>query len=95
MVDNIDEMSYKLGEDVGMDKKIDIEIDIIKVTTQLNKLKVPEHREIIVLKYLDQLSHKEIAEIMDKSEQAVRALLHRALKALKEIARSESTNTSE
>lgn len=43
-----------------------------------------EYKEIIVLKYLDELSPKEIAQVLNKSNGAVRVLLHRAVKALKE-----------
>lgn len=43
-----------------------------------------EYKEVIVLRFLDELSTKEIADILNKSNGAVRVLLHRALKALKE-----------
>jgi len=36
------------------------------------------------LKYFDELSISEIAEILNKSKGAVRVLLHRSLKALKD-----------
>jgi len=39
---------------------------------------------VIVWRYLDELSTKEIAEILGKSEGAARVLIHRALNALKE-----------
>jgi len=43
------------------------------------------HQQIIVLKFINDLSNKEISEIVDKSEGALRILQFRALKALKEI----------
>ena len=43
-----------------------------------------EYKEVIILKYLDELSHSEIASILHKSNGAVRVLLFRATKALKE-----------
>lgn len=89
---NIDEVIYKLGEDIGLEQKIDIKIDVVKIGKQLNKLKNPEHREIIILKHLDELSHKEIAQVLDKSEKAVRAMLYRALKELKNIIKIEQQN---
>lgn len=42
----------------------------------------PDHREILVLRFVDGLSHEESAEIMQRSVGAVRVLQHRALKAL-------------
>ncbi len=44
-----------------------------------------DYREIIIWRYLDELEIKEIAEILDKREGAVRTLLSRALANLKEI----------
>lgn len=42
-----------------------------------------DYQNVIVWHYLDDLSVKEIAKLMDKSEDAVRVTLHRALKSLK------------
>lgn len=39
-------------------------------------------REIVVLRFIDELSIKEIAEIVDKSPSNVRVIIHRALKEL-------------
>jgi|SRR3989344_1717846 len=50
----------------------------------LKKLK-HEYREIITLRYVEELDVKEIAEITGKGSVAVRVTLHRALKKLKEI----------
>lgn len=49
----------------------------------LNDLK-DEYKEVIVLRFLDELSISEIAEVLRKPKGSVRVLLHRALKALKE-----------
>ena len=43
-----------------------------------------EYKEVIVLKFLDELSNSEIADILGRSNGAIRVLLHRAMKALKE-----------
>ena len=48
--------------------------------------KIPEkQREVVVLRYVNELSHKEISEVLDKSEVAVRSLLSRGMAKLKEI----------
>jgi RNA polymerase sigma-70 factor (ECF subfamily) len=44
-----------------------------------------EYREILLLKYIEELSIGEIAKILDKSKGNVRVLIFRALKALKEL----------
>ncbi len=43
-----------------------------------------EYREVVVLRFMDELSIGEIAQVLGKSQGAVRVLIHRALKALKE-----------
>ena len=39
----------------------------------------PQRRQAVVLRFVDELSAREIGEIMGKSEGAVRVLIHRAL----------------
>ncbi len=45
----------------------------------------PEQRQVIVLRYLEGWSHREIAETMDKPVSAVKALQRRALAALRRL----------
>ena len=83
-------------ENVQMsDPSIDIEkdalvgSDIEKVRQALSCLK-EDYQDVIVWHYLDELSIKEVAQTMEKSEQAVRVTLHRALKALRKKMNQES-----
>ena len=46
-------------------------------------LLTPPQREIIVLRYIEDLSYSEISEIMNKSEGALRVLRNRAIESLK------------
>lgn len=55
---------------------------------QLRKLK-EEYRDVLVMKYLDEMSVKEISVILEKTPNNVRVLLHRAKNALKEISESK------
>lgn len=50
----------------------------------LKKLK-DEYREILVMRYLDEMSIKEISLIIEKTPNNVRVLLHRAKNALREL----------
>ncbi|MFH1029721.1 MAG: RNA polymerase sigma factor [bacterium] len=70
------------GEDV--EKKIDTEIGFEKLNGFLEKLKA-EYREALLLRYVDDLSIPEIAEILGKSNGNIRVLIHRALEALREM----------
>lgn len=72
--------------DKGQDilKQAKISSDISMVTERLLELK-DEYREIIIMRYIDELTIKEIAKVLDKSRGNIRVLTFRALKALKEL----------
>lgn len=57
--------------------------DLKRVQTALANLK-EEYQNIIILRHVEDRSTQEVAEVMGKSEGAVRVQLHRALEALKE-----------
>ena len=59
----------------------DQELDLKQLEKLLFTLK-SEVREIITLRYIEELSIKEIAKIVDKSPANVRVIIHRALKEL-------------
>jgi len=65
-------------------KKIEIASDFAAVTEKLPELK-DEYREVIILRFINELSINEIAQIINKSKGSVRVLIYRALKALREI----------
>lgn len=45
----------------------------------------PNRQELLILKFVDQLSNREIGKIMRKSEGAIKSLYHRTLLELREI----------
>lgn len=49
-----------------------------------------KQRAAVVLRFVNDLSHREIAEILESSEAAARRNLHEGLKALREVAREAS-----
>ena len=55
--------------------------DLESILTGLSNLK-DEYKEVLVLRFLDELSITEIADVLGKSKGAVRVLLHRATKTL-------------
>lgn len=55
-----------------------------ELITRLRELK-DEYRDVLVMRYLDEMSVKEIAEALEKTTNNVRVLLHRAKSGLKEI----------
>ena len=57
-------------------------LDRSNLKVAISKLK-KSYRDIIVYKFINELSNKEIAEVLDKSEGSLRILQFRALKALR------------
>jgi RNA polymerase sigma-70 factor, ECF subfamily len=57
-----------------------LEFDRAKVV--LSKLK-DDYQEVVIWHFIEELSVPEIAKILDKSEGAVRVMLHRSIKAIK------------
>ncbi len=74
------------GFDPGFDdrKKNEQAIDAKQVIDTINQLD-EKYREVILMRYIDELSPKEIAEITRENENNVSVRLHRGLKQLKEI----------
>lgn len=65
-------------------ERLDLEADIELVLKNLPKLK-EEYREVLVLRFIQELELEEIADITGKSRGNIRVLSHRALQALKAI----------
>ncbi len=59
-----------------------LDSDLGTIRFALNKLK-DNYQEVIICHYIDDLSVSETAKMLNKSEGAVRVMVHRALKALK------------
>lgn len=49
-----------------------------------------EQQQVVILKFVEGLSNSEVADILGKTEGAIKALQHRALSALRRIVGSES-----
>jgi len=59
-----------------------------KVESLLNSL-TPNQREVVYLKYMIGLQHREIAEILGINEESTRKLLYRAMEKLRKYASAE------
>lgn len=83
--ENVDEEKFSGGvADPKQDlvEKVELASDLLGVKKALEKIR-DEYREIIILRFVEEMSVKETAEILGKSEGAIRVLLHRAVAALK------------
>lgn len=65
-------------------KQAEINSDYNIVENKLAELK-DEYREIIILRFINELSISEIADIINKTKGNARVLIHRSLKALREL----------
>lgn len=65
--------------------------DIENLKKKMAELK-DEYKEIIILRFIEELSFSEIGKILDKSSGNARVLAYRALKALKELINKPEDN---
>ena len=78
----IDEKENQLGYDDNFEKELENAINFEQVKKGLKDL-TPMQKEVILMKYTNDLSNKEIAEILKTNEVHIRVLHHRALSLLK------------
>ena len=79
-LEKVDERLLVMSDDV--EETIEQKQELEQVFAKIKKLK-KDYQDVLFLHYVEDLSIKEIAFIQKKQENAVRVLLHRALKELK------------
>ena len=81
---NIVSAEYTLIPDprANFEEKIALDSDLDQVKKAMSRLS-DDYQNVVVLRYLEDLPISEIAKALDKTEDATRVTLHRALKALK------------
>lgn len=72
------------GVQAGVDEALDLGLDLQAVKAAMSQLSA-EQREVIRLRFLDDLSPFEIAKVLNKREGTVRIIQHRAIQKLKNI----------
>lgn len=77
------ELTPEIVDSINFQQKIINNIEVERIKKELQNLK-EEYQLVIIWHYLEDIPIKEIAEIMDKTEDNTRVLLHRALKALRQ-----------
>ena len=63
---------------------LDRELELAQIRRAILTLK-REYQEVIIMRFVEELSLKEVAEAMERSEGAVKLLQHRAMRELKKI----------
>lgn len=81
---SLDEIADKfiVDKSEALPEQMEKQLEIESIKRSLMYL-TPDHQEVIIWRYLEDLETKEIADILEKSEGAVRVLLSRALGELK------------
>ena len=69
----------------NIEKDLDKAIDKDKLLQKIQQLK-PTYQEVLLLRYLEDLSIDDIARVIQKDKNNVRVIIHRALNKLKQIA---------
>jgi RNA polymerase sigma-70 factor, ECF subfamily len=88
---SLDNEDFKIDlpdEKENLKKQIEIKSDFEMIERKMEKLK-DEYKEVIVLKYIEEMSIGEIAKIINKSKGNTRVIAHRAIKALRELTEDE------
>ena len=68
----------------GIEDRLDENLNLQKITSVLHKLS-HDQQDVLIMKFVEDLSHAEIAQAMRKSEGAVRLIQHRAIQRLKQM----------
>ncbi len=91
----IDQVSEETLEQVAskeiVEEDVALKLESDDLLEKLHSLK-DEYREVLVLRYLNEMSVAEIAGIIDKTPNSVRVLLHRSKKALQDLCQTSSNN---
>jgi len=89
-----DKAAEVIDEKQNANRDLELKTDLLVLETKLPELK-DEYREIIILRFVNELSIKEISDILDKPKGNVRVLIFRALGALRELmSKDENLNNS-
>lgn len=87
-LDNEERPIDVIDEAQSPSERLDQEANLSLIKKLMPKLK-EEYRELIIMKFINDLSIEEIADISGKSSGSIRVTLHRALSALKELVEKE------
>lgn len=89
---NVDDQLLEIGDKKKWNDQMNSNLEVQSIVESLKKLK-HEYREVITLRYIDDMTLSEISEITGKSAVTVRVTLHRALKKIKDILEKQNNTT--
>ncbi len=68
----------------SVEEEVSAVLSFEAVEKHLKHLK-EEYQEVLIMRYLQEMTIREIADVLERSENAVRVLVHRSLKAIRRI----------
>jgi RNA polymerase sigma-70 factor (ECF subfamily) len=80
---SVDNLSLK-DPDTDLEKEARLVSELSQIQKAIGNLK-NDYQDVIIWYYLDEIPVKEIARMLNKSENAIRLTIHRALKSLREF----------
>jgi RNA polymerase sigma-70 factor, ECF subfamily len=81
-IDSVDEEIS--SEDSGINEDLETKIQLERVMKMIAVLK-QDYQDVLIMRFVEDLSIKEVAAVIEKSEGAVKLMQHRAIKELKRI----------
>ena len=91
-LDDEDNKIEVIDEKIDPQTRIDQEADLERIKSKLPLLK-EEYREVIIMRFINDLTLEEIADISGKKIGNIRVLIHRALGALKTLVEADNKAT--
>ncbi len=84
VIEEIDDRMADPSDHINPEKQTNIKLTNIRLKKVIRKLP-DNYQQVIILKYINELDNKEIADTIGKSEGAVRTIQFRALEKLKSL----------
>ena len=72
-----------LGVDNSLSQNLDDKFEWEKILRSIKDLNDVEH-DVLIMRFVEDMQHSEVASVVDKSENAVKVIQHRAIKKLEE-----------
>lgn len=88
-LENLQEDAIQLAAIAPEKLNLDLELEKVKKCLQLLK---PDQQDVLIMRFIEELSHEEISRALQKSQGAIRLIQHRGLKELKSLYEQELKN---
>jgi|SRR3989344_3513050 len=81
-IENVSEENLKVVNII--ENELDKNLDLNKIKDAIKQLN-EDQQNVLIMRFVEDLSYEEISAVLDKSEGAIRLIQHRAIQSLKQI----------